>query len=84
MPSNAEVVALEHGAFFDTITVRDAGHADELVRAALENGVNIRHVDADRVAIAMDETTTVDHLRAGRGGVRRRRRLGRGCVGVDP
>ncbi len=57
-------VALEHHAFFDTITVRAAGRADDLVRAALENGVNIRRVDDDRVAIAVDETTTVDHLRA--------------------
>ena len=57
-------VALEHDGFFDTITARSAGRADELVRAALENGVNIRRVDDDRVAIAVDETTRVDHLRA--------------------
>jgi glycine dehydrogenase len=55
---------LEDHAFFDTITVRAAGRAREWVRAALENGVNIRLVDDDRVGIAFDETTTLDHLRA--------------------
>ncbi len=56
-------IDLAHDAFFDTITAIVPGRADEVVRAALENGVNIRRVDADSVAIACDETTTVDVLR---------------------
>ncbi|GAA4928549.1 aminomethyl-transferring glycine dehydrogenase [Streptomyces coeruleoprunus] len=50
----AEVV---HGTFFDTVTVRVPGRAAEVVAAAREGGVNIRHVDADHVSIACDETT---------------------------
>ena len=55
--------ALAHDAFFDTVTAVVPGRADAIVRAALEEGVNIRRVDADRVAIACDETTTSDVLR---------------------
>ncbi len=55
--------ALAHEAFFDTVTAVVPGRADAIVRAALEEGVNIRRVDADRVAIACDETTTLDVLR---------------------
>jgi glycine cleavage system P protein (glycine dehydrogenase) len=56
-------IGLAHDAFFDTITALVPGRADDVVRAALENGVNIRRVDSDRVAIACDETTTLDVLR---------------------
>ena len=43
---------------FDTITVRVPGRADAVVAAARDRGVNLRLVDADRVGIALDETTT--------------------------
>ncbi|MFJ2744669.1 aminomethyl-transferring glycine dehydrogenase [Streptomyces sp. NPDC087440] len=50
-------VEVVHGAFFDTLTVRVPGRADEVVAAARANGVNVRRVDADLVSIACDETT---------------------------
>jgi glycine dehydrogenase len=57
-------VALAHAAFFDTVTAVVPGRAAEVVAAAAQRGVNLRLVDADRVGIACDETTTEDHLRA--------------------
>lgn len=56
-------VALEHEAFFDTVTAVVPGRASEVVAAARGRGVNLRLVDADRVGVACDETTTVEHLR---------------------
>jgi len=60
-PGTAEVV---HDAFFDTVLVRVAGRADDVVAAALANGINIRPVDADHVSISTDETTTREDLSA--------------------
>ncbi len=55
-------LSVAEGAFFDTIRVEAPGRADELVRAALEHGVNIRRVDADAVTLSVDETTDADDL----------------------
>jgi glycine dehydrogenase len=57
-------VSVPTRAYFDTVTVRVPGRADEVVAAAAERGVNLRGVDANHVSIACDETTTVEHLRA--------------------
>ncbi|MGC4748049.1 aminomethyl-transferring glycine dehydrogenase [Micromonospora sp. DT201] len=51
-------------AFFDTVTARVPGAAATVVAAAAERGVNLRLVDADRVGVSCDETTTVAHLSA--------------------
>ncbi|MGW3607169.1 aminomethyl-transferring glycine dehydrogenase [Micromonospora sp. NPDC005161] len=51
-------------AFFDTVTATVPGRAGEVVAAAAERGVNLRLVDADRVGVSCDETTTVAHLAA--------------------
>jgi glycine dehydrogenase len=59
--SRATVVTKQ---FFDTITVSVPGRAAAVVAAAAERGVNLRQVDADRVSVACDETTTVEHLHA--------------------
>ncbi|MEU4678702.1 aminomethyl-transferring glycine dehydrogenase [Micromonospora sp. NPDC023737] len=48
--------------FFDTVTAVVPGRAAEVVAAAAERGVNLRLVDADRVGISCDETTTHEHL----------------------
>ncbi len=48
-------VAPIHDAFFDTVAL--AVPADRVVSRALDAGINIRRIDADRVAIAVDETT---------------------------
>lgn len=55
-------VEVVHGSYFDTLTTRVPGRAAEVVAAARERGVNLRLVDADRVGIACDETTTRAHL----------------------
>jgi glycine dehydrogenase len=60
-PGSAEVV---HDEFFDTVLVRVAGRADDVVAAALANGINIRRVDPDHVSVTTDETTTRDELTA--------------------
>src|SRR5439155_19173255 len=56
-------VELGHDAFVGTGTARVPGRAAEVVGAAEAAGVNLRLVDADRVAVACDETTTPAHLR---------------------
>ncbi|MDT5037948.1 MAG: glycine dehydrogenase, partial [Micromonosporaceae bacterium] len=57
-------VTVAADAFFDTVTAVVPGRADEVVAAAAGRGVNVRRVDADRVGVACDETTTEAHLRA--------------------
>ncbi|MCG5451307.1 aminomethyl-transferring glycine dehydrogenase [Micromonospora hortensis] len=49
-------------AFFDTVTATVPGAAAEVVAAAAQRGVNLRLVDADRVGVSCDETTTDAHL----------------------
>lgn len=44
--------------FFDTLTVRVPGRAEQVQQAALERGINIWRVDADTVLFSLDETTT--------------------------
>ncbi|WP_406065000.1 aminomethyl-transferring glycine dehydrogenase [Micromonospora sp. NBC_00860] len=50
-------------AFFDTVTATVPGAAAQVVAAAAQRGVNLRLVDADRVGVSCDETTTDAHLR---------------------
>ena len=51
-------------AFFDTVRWSAPGQADRLVAAALDEGINIRRVDADTVSVTVDETTTAEHVEA--------------------
>ncbi|WP_062215974.1 aminomethyl-transferring glycine dehydrogenase [Streptomyces sp. NBRC 109706] len=51
-------VEVAHASFFDTVTATVPGRAGAVVAAAREAGVNLREIDADRVGIACDETTT--------------------------
>ncbi|MFI0432975.1 MAG: aminomethyl-transferring glycine dehydrogenase, partial [Candidatus Nanopelagicales bacterium] len=57
-------VELEHESFFDTVTALAPGRAAQVVAAARARGVDLRLVDADRVGIAVDETTSADSLNA--------------------
>ncbi|HLL67498.1 MAG TPA: aminomethyl-transferring glycine dehydrogenase [Micromonosporaceae bacterium] len=57
-------VGLEHTAFFDTVTAVRPGGAAAVVAEAARRGINLRFVDADRVGIACDETTTSEHIDA--------------------
>ena len=56
-------VRLASDAFFDTVTAVVPGRADAVLAAAAERGINLWRVDADRVSVACDETTTPEHLR---------------------
>ena len=49
---------IPHDRFFDTVCVRVPGRADEISAAARNEGINLRSVDADTLAISLDETTT--------------------------
>ncbi len=51
-------VDVVHGHFFDTLTVRVPEHADAVVAAAREHGINLRRVDRDTLGISLDETST--------------------------
>jgi glycine dehydrogenase len=53
-----------HEQFFDTIEVRVPGRAADVLRTAAERRINLRRVDADTVAVACDETTSIATLRA--------------------
>jgi glycine dehydrogenase len=57
-------VEVAHAAFFDTVTAVVPGRAAEIVEAAAASGIDLRRVDADRVSIACDETTTSAHVDA--------------------
>ncbi|WP_406859598.1 aminomethyl-transferring glycine dehydrogenase [Streptomyces sp. HUAS MG47] len=57
-------VQLTQGAFFDTLTARVPGKADEIVAAARAAGVNLYRVDADHVSMSCDETTGREQLAA--------------------
>lgn len=50
--------------FFDTVSVVVPGRAAVVVEAAARRGVSLRLVDADRVGVSCDETTTEAHLAA--------------------
>lgn len=50
--------------FFDTVSAVVPGRAAEVVAAAAQRGVSLRLVDADRVGVSCDETTTEAHLAA--------------------
>ncbi|MEV0064583.1 aminomethyl-transferring glycine dehydrogenase [Nocardia sp. NPDC050718] len=56
--------ALVHDAFFDTVLAHVPGGAEAVVAKAKSQGINLRLVDADHVAIACDEATTDAHVAA--------------------
>ncbi len=55
-------VEIVNDSFFDTLTARAPGRADEVMAAALAAGINLRRVDDSTVGIALDETTDDDVL----------------------
>ncbi|WGH93174.1 aminomethyl-transferring glycine dehydrogenase [Auritidibacter ignavus] len=53
-------------SYFDTLVV-DTGseaQAEQVISQALDADINLRHVDATRVGVSVDETTTIAHLEA--------------------
>jgi glycine dehydrogenase len=59
--SDVEVVT-QH--WFDTVSLRVAGRADEVVAQAAQRGVNLWRIDADHVSVSVDETTDLRDLEA--------------------
>jgi glycine dehydrogenase len=57
-------LSLRHESFFDTLEVAVPGRASDVVAAAAQRRINLRRVDDDTVAVACDETTTPEILRA--------------------
>jgi glycine dehydrogenase len=57
-------IEVVHNTFFDTLTVRVPGRADEIAAAARARRINLRVVDADTLGIALDETTTPEIVAA--------------------
>ncbi len=51
-------IEVEHGAFFDTLSVLVPGRAEQVVASARSLGLHLRLVDADRVGLSTSETTT--------------------------
>ena len=51
-------------AFFDTITVEVGAFQGLILKNAVENGVNLRKVGADRIGITVDERTRPDIIEA--------------------
>jgi glycine dehydrogenase len=45
-------------SFFDTVTVRVPGRADQVVADFVERGINVRRLDHDHVGVSLDETCT--------------------------
>jgi glycine dehydrogenase len=52
---------VRHESCFDTVTI-DGVHADTVLAAAVERGIDLRRVSDDAVAVSFDETSTVDVL----------------------
>lgn len=48
--------------FFDTITIKTPGQAQEIHKAAHSSQLNFHVVDNDHVGISVDETTEIDNL----------------------
>lgn len=55
---------LINDTWFDTLTVRIPGRADEVVAAAEDRKINLRLVDQDHVGVSLDETSTTDMVAA--------------------
>ena len=55
---------ITHASYFDTVRVHVPGRAHEVVRAALDTGINLRLVDVDTVSASTDEVTTAEHIAA--------------------
>jgi glycine dehydrogenase len=54
--------ALDSVAFFDTVRWSVPGRAAEVVKAALDEGINIRLVDENTVSATTDEVTSAQHV----------------------
>ena len=54
--------ALANGSFFDTLSVVTGERTGVVHQAAVARGANLRRIDASRVGVSLDETTTRDDI----------------------
>ncbi len=59
---SANGIELVNESFFDTLTIKVPGKADDILEQALAAGFNLRVVDTDHVGISFDEATTTDDV----------------------
>jgi len=62
-PPGGVVPAVSTDDWFDTVTL-ETGEADAAISALLDAGYNARRLDASRIALSFDETTTAADVRA--------------------
>jgi glycine dehydrogenase len=55
-------VEVVHDDFFDTVLARVPGRAAEIVAAARDRGVHLRHAGDDHVGVSIGETAREDHI----------------------
>lgn len=48
--------------FFDTLTVHTLNHTEVIYQKAQQQGLNLRLVDSETLAISLDETTTLNDV----------------------
>jgi len=51
-------LAVEHPHFFDTVCVPVGGRQNEIMQRALDAGINLRAIGADRIGLSLDERST--------------------------
>ena len=56
------VKSIENDSWFDTLTLDVGDQQQTLYSAAIDQGINLRKVDADKIAISFDEAKTVKDL----------------------
>ncbi len=59
---DAAGIARANSHFFDTLTLEVPGKAGALVAAAEKAGFNLRAIDADHLALSLDETVTAEEV----------------------
>ncbi len=56
--------SVEPEKFFDTLTIEVGSQQQSIMRAAVENGVNLRKVGVTKIGISLDEKTRPEHVLA--------------------
>ncbi len=57
-------IAVDHERYFDTVAVTMAeAKCDAVMAAALDREINLRRLADDRIAVALDETTTLEDVK---------------------
>ncbi len=58
--SRAEFIV--NTSWFDTLTIHVGDHQQEIYQKALDQGINLRKVDSDKLAVSFDETKTKEDV----------------------